>query len=175
VNREPTMPEEDVLSAYLDGECTDAERAWVEDELASSEDLRGVLAEVAAARDAVRALPLRDAPPEFWARLLASDADLEVEVEADTEAGAGPVPVAAATAPVDLGERRERRGRGRWFAAAAGAAAAAMIAVVVLVPQPQTATPPVGALAAAHSVRSSLQDDAVSTLAPLAVAAGFRR
>ena len=173
MNREPTMPEEDVLSAYLDGECTDAERAWVEDELVSSEDLRGVLAEVAAARDAVRALPLRDAPPEFWARLLASDADLEVEVEA--EADAGPVPVAAATAPVDLGERRERRGRGRWFAAAAGAAAAAMIAVVVLVPQPQTATPPVGALAAAHSVRSSLQDDAVSTLAPLAVAAGFRR
>jgi anti-sigma factor RsiW len=173
VNREPTMPDEDVLSAYLDGECTDAERAWVEGELASSPDLRAVLAEVAAARDAVRALPSRDAPAEFWARLLTSDADLQ----ADAEAGPGrePVAVAVASAPIDLAERRDRRGRGRWFAAVAGAAAAAMIAAVVLVPRPTTATPPVGSLAAAHSVRSSLQDDAVSTLAPLAVAAGFRR
>jgi len=173
MNREPTMPDEDVLSAYLDGECTDDERARVEGELASSPDLRAVLAEVTAARDAVRALPMRDAPPEFWARLLTSDADLRAEAEADADAE--PTPVTVGGAPIDLAERRERRGRGRWFAAVAGAAAAAMIAAVVLVPQPTTATPPVGALAAAHSVRSSLQDDAVSTLAPLAVAAGFRR
>ena len=163
MNREPLMPDEDVLSAYLDGECTDAERAWVEEQLATSEETRGVLAEVAAARDAVRALPLRDAPPEFWARLLAADPE--------------PVPgdEPAMAAPVDLTEARRRRGPGRWLAAAAGAAAAAVIAAVILVPQPQTVTPPVGAFTDAHAVRSSLQDDAVSSLAPLAVAAGFRR
>ena len=163
MNREPTMPDEDVLSAYLDGECTDDERARVEGELASSPDLRAVLAEVAEARDAVRALPLRDAPPEFWARLLAADPQ--------------PVPADAPSvpAPVDLAEARRRRSPGRWLAAAAGVAAAAVIAAVILVPQPQTVTPPVGAFTDAHAVRSSLQDDAVSSLAPLAVAAGFRR
>ncbi len=163
MNREPLMPDEDVLSAYLDGECTDAERAWVDEQLATSEETRGVLAEVAAARDTVRALPLRDAPPEFWARMLAADPDPV----------AGDVPAVAA--PVDLAEARRRRGPGRWLAAAAGAAAAAVIAAVILVPQPQTVTPPVGAFTDAHAVRSSLQDDAVSSLAPLAVAAGFRR
>ncbi|MFA5884864.1 MAG: zf-HC2 domain-containing protein [Acidimicrobiia bacterium] len=164
MNREPTMPGADVLSAYLDGECTDAERVLVEEQLASSEELRDELAEARAARDAVRALPLRDAPPEFWARMLAADPEPEAVL----------VPAAAA-APVDLAERRARRSPSRWLAAAAGAAAAAVIAVVVLVPQPQSATPPVGAFTAAHAVRSSLQDDAVSSLAPLAVSAGFRR
>jgi anti-sigma factor RsiW len=163
VNREPLMPDEDVLSAYLDGECTDAERAWVEEQLATSEDTRAVLAEVAAARDAVRALPLRDAPVEFWAGLLAADAEATLPA------------VPTAVAPADLAEARRRRRPGRWLAAAAGAAAAAVIAAVILVPQPQTVTPPVGAFTDAHAVRSSLQDDAVSSLAPLAVAAGFRR
>ena len=168
MNREPLMPDEDVLSAYLDGECTDAERAWVDEQLATSEETRAVLAEVAEARDAVRALPLRDAPPEFWARLLAADPQ---PVPADAPS----VPAPSVPAPVDLAEARRRRSPGRWLAAAAGVAAAAVIAAVILVPQPQTVTPPVGAFTDAHAVRSSLQDDAVSSLAPLAVAAGFRR
>jgi anti-sigma factor RsiW len=160
------MPNEDVLSAYLDGECTAAERAWVEEQLATSPEVRAVLDEVRVARAAVRALPMRDAPAEFWSRLLAGDAEVLPELEA-TAAGAGN--------PVDLAEASRRRRPTRWIAVATGAAAAALIAAVVLVPQPESVDPPVAAFTEAHAVRSSLQDDAVSSLAPLAVQAGFRR
>lgn len=163
MNHEPTMPAEELLSAYLDGECDDAERAWVEEQLVASADLRTILDEVRVARDAVRSLPARDAPPEFWERLLAGGSD----------ASAGRLLAADGRAPVDLAARRRRHPR-RWVAAA-GAAAAAVIAAIVLVPQPESVTPPVATFTDAHAVRSSLQDDAVSTLAPLAVQAGFRR
>jgi anti-sigma factor RsiW len=163
MNRERAIPDEAVLSAYLDGECTEAERVWVEEQLDTSTEARAVLAEVRDARDAVRALPLRDAPAEFWARLLEGGPDAEA-------LGGAPV-----TEPIDLAEQRRRRRPARWLAAAAGAAAAAVIAAVVLVPHPQSVTPPVGAFTDAHAVRASLQDDAISSLAPLAVQAGFRR
>lgn len=154
-------PDDTVLSAYLDGECTDAERVALDARLADSADLRAALAEVAAARDAVRGLPLRDAPPGFFERLLA---------EGLPEASAAvPTP---APVPDDLAARRARRTR-RWTAVG-GAAAAAMLAVVVLVPRPASVTPPVATFTDAHAVRSSLQDDVVSSLVPLGVRAGFR-
>jgi anti-sigma factor RsiW len=159
VNREPTMPDEDLLSAYLDGECTDLERAWVQEQLAASPEMRAVLAEVEAAREAVRSLPMRDAPPEFWAQILAPDA----------------TPDAAAAAPVDLAQHRRRRSPGRRVAALAGVAAAAVIAAVIMVPHEKRVTPPVATFTDAHALRSSLQDDAVSSLVPLAVQGGFRR
>jgi negative regulator of sigma E activity len=162
------MPNEDLVSAYLDGECTDEERRWVEDAVASSPELRAVFDDVQSARDAVRALPMRDAPPEFWAHLLAGTDAL------DTDA-ALVVVAADVGAPVRLDDRRDRRSPSRWLVAMGGAAAAAVIAVVVLVPQPESVNPPVAAFTDAHAVRSSLQDDAVSSLAPLAVQAGFRR
>lgn len=161
------MGDEALLSAYLDGECTDAERALVEARLATSPEWRAVLGEVAAAREAVRALPTRDAAPAFWARVLADH-----PVREPVAAGpAGPDREPA----VDLASRRARRRPGRWLAAAGGAAAAAVIAAVVLVPGPESVDPPVATFTDAHAVRSSLQSDAVSTLAPLAVQAGFSR
>ena len=162
MNGEPAMPEEELLSSYLDGECTEPERAWVEGQLATSTEMRAVLDDVRVVRDAVRALPPVDASPEFWARMLASDS----EADGDVDRG---------DAPADLAAHRARRRPSRWLAAAAGAAAAAVIAAVVLVPQPESVTPPVGTFTDAHAVRSSLQDDAVSSLAPLAVQAGFGR
>ncbi|MGH9014634.1 MAG: zf-HC2 domain-containing protein, partial [Acidimicrobiia bacterium] len=54
------------LSAYLDGELGPAERAGVDDLLAGSQEWRSALVEVAWARDAVRHLPRREAPPGFW-------------------------------------------------------------------------------------------------------------
>lgn len=182
MNHEPTMPDEELCSAYLDGECTAVERAWVEEQLAVSAELRSVLAEVREARAAVRSLPMRDAPPEFWARLLAGgpEALVPVDVRAGDPARVGPVgpaPVDPAVdpVPVDLGERRRRSRPSRWVAGVAAAAVAAVIAAVVLVPQPESVTPPVATFTDAHAVRSSLQDDAVSTLVPLAVHGGFRR
>jgi anti-sigma factor RsiW len=64
VNRVPTPDER--LSAYLDGELGPAERAGVDDLLAASQEWRSALDELAWARDAVRDLPRREAPPGFW-------------------------------------------------------------------------------------------------------------
>ena len=58
--------EHDVLSGYLDGELTAAERAEVEAQLAASPELRAELEEVRMVRDAVRALPRHDAPAGYW-------------------------------------------------------------------------------------------------------------
>ncbi|MFM8304173.1 MAG: anti-sigma factor family protein [Actinomycetota bacterium] len=168
MSREPLVPDEDVLCAYLDDECTEAERAQVEQALATSGSARAVLAELRVARDAVRSLPLRDAPAEFWARLLTPGPAMVVTVPRDPA-----VPELAP--PADLAAARQRRRPSRWLGATAAAAVAAVIAAVVLVPEPTTVTPPVGAFTEAHAVRASLQDDAWSSLAPLAVAAGFRR
>ena len=57
----------------------------------------------------------------------------------------------------------------------AGVAAALVIGAVVFVPQEKSVTPPIATLTDAHAVRSSLQDDAVSSLVPLAVRGGFGR
>jgi anti-sigma factor RsiW len=160
---QPEQWNEDLLSAYVDGEVTDEERALVEAHLAESSSTRALLAEIEAARDAVRALPMRDAPPEFWARILDG-----------TGLGADDV-IADAPAPVvSLESRRESR-LPRWVAVAGGAAAAAVIAAVVLVPGPKQVDPPVASFTEAHAVRNSLDADAVSSLAPVALQAGFHR
>jgi hypothetical protein len=58
---------------------------------------------------------------------------------------------------------------------AGGAAVAAVIAAVVLVPGPKQVDPPVASFTEAHAVRNSLDSDAVSSLAPVALQAGFHR
>ncbi len=61
----------ELLSAYLDGELSPAEETWVVEHLERCPACRMDLAEVQAARAAVRALPILDAPG--WLRLPASD------------------------------------------------------------------------------------------------------
>jgi anti-sigma factor RsiW len=163
---QPNQWSEDLLSAYADGEVTAAQRALVEARLAESPSLRAVLAEIEAARDAVRALPQRDAPPEFWVRIL-DGTGLDADDVIARDAGA-PAPVVA------LESRRASR-LSRWVAVAGGAAAAAVIAAVVLVPSQKRVDPPVASFTDAHAVRNSLDSDAVSSLAPVALQAGFRR
>jgi anti-sigma factor RsiW len=165
---QPAPWSEDLLSAYVDGEVTDEQRALVEARLAESPSTREILAEIEAARDAVRALPTRDAPAEFWARILDGtglDADAVM-----VESGDAP-----ASAPVVSLESRRASRLPRWVAVAGGAAAAAVIAAVVLVPTPKRVDPPVASFADAHAVRNSLDSDAVSSLAPVALQAGFSR
>jgi anti-sigma factor RsiW len=149
---------EDLLSAYVDNELTPNERAMVETRVRQSPELQAVLEDVQASRAAVRALGLRDAPPGFWTRVLLDDA-----------AAAG-----ADTNVTELRPRRTHRAT-RWLVAASGVAAAAVLAAVILVPQPHKVTPPVAAFTDAHAVRSSLDSDAASSLAPIALQAGFRR
>ena len=52
----------DLLSAYLDGEVTPEERSRAEDHLAACASCSRDLADVTAGRDAVRALPMLEAP-----------------------------------------------------------------------------------------------------------------
>jgi hypothetical protein len=106
---------------------------------------------------------MRDARPEFWVRILDGTG-----LEPDAVIADAPEPV------VSLESRRTSR-LPRWVAVAGGAAAAAMIAAVVLVPGPRHVDPPVASFTEAHAVRNSLDADAVSSLAPVALAAGFRR
>lgn len=160
---------EDLLSALVDGELDDAARVAVESRLASSEEWQAVLTEVTETRAAIRGLGPVEAPAGFWERVLA-------EAPSDD-------------AVVDLAARRRERRRSdvrpsprivrvrdasrtRRVAMLAGvAAAAAFVVGVAAVPSTSSdrVRPPVAAFSDAHSTRSSVGEDAISTLAPVAV------
>ena len=119
----------DMLSAYLDGELTDAERAAVEQRLDVSEEWRTELAEVQSVRAIMRGLPARDAPPGFWDRVLAH-VEAEAETDAITDDLAPPVPITAARRASRDARRGTSSGRGRVVTWMAGAAAAVVLVVV---------------------------------------------
>ena len=159
----------DMLSAYLDGELTAAERAAVETQLESSPDWRVELAEVRAARDALRGLPERDAPAGFWDAVHAG-------VAADTDEATDDGVVVAITSPITspiTGARSHPRRQWAWVAASA-AAVAAVVAIVV-VPHRGEVSPNVAAVVAQHGAQGSDNGDPVSLLAPVGPLAGFRR
>lgn len=137
---EDALPE-DVLSAYLDGECTPVERAAVDARLATDPEWRAVLDEVAAARDAVRALPRREPPAGFIDELLHP-------------------------------ARPARFTR----AAAAVAAVAAVVAGFVLASPSRSdepVAPQLATLSSSHGATVSLEEDPVTSLAPVAVPVEF--
>ena len=139
-----TAPSEDLLSAYLDGELDAEDRRLVEGRLEESAEWRAVLVELRETRALLRGLPMRQAPPGFIDGLLASDDP----------------------APVQLDAKRGRRARiAAWVA---GAAAAAAIVAVVLVPSETRVKPAVATLVNSHAARSSVSEEPVSELAPVA-------
>jgi anti-sigma factor RsiW len=144
----------DMLSAYLDGELTADERVAVDARLESSADWRAELAEVRAARDALRALPERNAPAGFWDDVRAAVADDDVVV------------------PITAAPSHPRR---RWTWVAAGAAAVAAVVAIIVVPHRHQVSPNVTAVVAQHGAQSSDAGDPVSMLAPVGPLAGFRR
>ena len=148
----------DILSAYLDGELTDAERVAVDAQLEASPEWRDELAEVRAARDALRGLSQRDAPAGFWDAVHASVVADDEPDAADREVV---VPITAA---------RSTRRRWGWVAASA----AAVVAVIV-VPHRSEVSPNVAAVVAQHGAQGSDNGDPVSMLAPVGPLAGFRR
>jgi anti-sigma factor RsiW len=155
----------DMLSAYLDGELTDAERAQVETQLASSPEWRQELAEVRSARDAVRGLPERDAPAGFWDAVYAHvAADTDDEVNDDVV-----VPIAV---PITAAPSHPRR---HWAWIAASAAAVAAVVAIVVLPHRSEVSPNVAAVVAQHGAQGSDNGDPVSMLAPVGPLAGFRR
>jgi negative regulator of sigma E activity len=157
----------DVLSAYLDGELTDAERAAVDAHLEASAEWREEWAEVRAARDALRGLPTRDAPTGFWDAVHAAVAADDVEDTDVAEATDDDVVVPITTTPT--------RPRRRWAWIAASAAAVAAVVAVIVVPHRSEVSPNVSAVVAQHGAQSSDNGDPVSMLAPVGPLAGFRR
>jgi anti-sigma factor RsiW len=141
--------DESLLSAYVDGELDATERAAVDARLAESDEWRAVLTEVRAARDALRALPLVDAPDGFWERVLEHDDNV-----------------------VDHTLDARRRGRLLRRMTAAAAAAAAVFGVA-FVPKLEHVRPPLATVTHAHAERSSLDNDAVSSLAGSVVSSGL--
>jgi anti-sigma factor RsiW len=150
----------DVLSAYLDGELDPAERDAVESELASSAEWRAELAEVRAARDALRSLPEREPPPGFW------DA-VHANVVAEDDLG-----VDGDIVPIGTARSHPRR---RWSWVAASVAAVAAVVAIVVVPHRREVSPNVTAVVAQHGAQGSDTGDPVSMLAPVGPLAGFRR
>ncbi len=165
----------DMLSAYLDGELTDDERAAVEARLEASAEWRAELSEVESARTIVRGLPTRDAPPGFWDRVLAhveAEADTDAEIEAPAAEVAPAVPITRA--PGTRRGTRTRRGRVVTWVAGAAAAVAAVVVVVAL-PGQRTVKPNVTAVATQHGASTSNSADPISGLVPVGVVSGPRR
>jgi anti-sigma factor RsiW len=155
---------EDLLSAYADDELGVDERAAVEARLAESAEWRAILGEVEETRAMLRGLPVREAPPAAWASTLATvEADAQPR-DVDAQDPAPPVPIS-----------RARRRTAVVWKAAAGVAAAAVVAAVILVPTRSSSRPPVASLVNTHAARSSLTEDPVSQLAPVAGPVRFRR
>jgi len=75
---------------------------------------------------------------------------------------------------LDLDAARRRR-RGRWVAAAGAVAAMVAVGAVAFVPGPDRVRPPVATFTDAHAARSSMGNDAISTLAGAAVPEGQGR
>ena len=106
----------DMLSAYLDGELTDAERVAVDAQLEASAEWRDELAEVRAARDAVRGVSQREAPAGFWdavhASVVADDAPDAADREVVVPITAARVHATALGLGGGVSRGRGRRGRG---------------------------------------------------------------
>jgi len=158
----------DMLSAYLDGELTDTERAEVEAQLAESAEWRAELDEVRGARTMLRAVAEHDAPEGFWDAVMAGVAADDAPVAtADATAGA----TSGATV-VSLDEKR--RGPGRWVATAFAAAAAVALAVII-VPSRDTVKPDVATAVVQHGAQGSDLGDPIGTITPVGPLAGFHR
>ncbi len=157
----------EMLSAYLDDELDATTRDAVEARLVASFEWRAELAEVQAAREAVRGLPSLEAPAGFWESVLATvGAGTD---EADEEVGAADVPTVS---PMSPPVRRPRR-RTAWFAAAAAIVVGAV--AVIAMPHRSSVTPDVTAVVAQHGAQGSDAGDPVTMLAPVGPLAGFRR
>lgn len=159
----PTELSEDLLSAYLDDELDAPTRAAVDARLAESPPWRAVLAEVAAARDALRALPPVDLTAEQWARLFAAVA-----------ADGAPSP-AAAPGRVSMLRRGLHQRSVRWISTGAAVAAAAAIVAAVVLPGQQDVTPKVATFSTQQSARASIMGDPVSMLAGVGLMHGLGR
>jgi anti-sigma factor RsiW len=136
------LPEE-LLSAYLDGECTDDERRAVEARLEVDPAWRAVLAEVRATRVILRGLPPREPPAGFIDSLTLGRHDQRRSRVPAVIAGLAAVAAILAGFVLASPSHRDTK-----------------------------VAPPIATLADSHAATVSLQSDPVSGLAPVAATPG---
>jgi anti-sigma factor RsiW len=174
-----TVPPDDRISGYIDGDLSSAERLEVARLLVTSAEWRVELDEVSWARATLRALPARVAPPEFFEQLLRDgpkERAPERESTPSREARDASAPRRELPKPIPLRPRAHPHGVqrvGRW--AAAATAAAAVVVAALLMPARGSVTPSVPQLADSHAVRSSVTDDPVMQLANIGAIMPFGR
>lgn len=113
---------DELISAYLDGELTPEEKAHVEEQLIDCAEHRRIFNELRALRESLHELPQQQLDDEFAARVLRrAEQEKAVQPAEPTAAASGD----AATRPV----RRESASRGLLWAAAAIVAAALLVVV----------------------------------------------
>ena len=150
---DPDAMDDSLLSAYLDGELDADARALRSKRGSRNRPSGAVLEEVRAVRDAVRALPLVDAPAGFYDELLGPD-----RRALDLDAA-----------------RRRRAARPKSLTrrlTSVAAAATFVVLGVALVPREATVQPPLNTFTNAHAERSSVGNDVVSNLAGASVTPG---
>ena len=159
--------DDDVISAFLDGELTPVERAAFEARLAADVDAQAELDEVAEVRTLVRGLVAPALPAGFVADLLALAAAEEAATEiAATDDGAAPV--------LDLDAARTRRkGRARFAVIAGTAAAVVALVVAGAMPAQTAANPALATDVRVHQAGAAASGDPVSGMAPLATPLRF--
>ena len=145
----------DLISAYLDGECTPEEADAVRERIAADAEWRAEFEDVRSARDVVRALPSLAVPASCWdgvARAIQDD-----------------------TQPVVVPLRRHRA-RNTVFAVGgtAVASAAAVLALVFITDPPASdrpVRPAVAVLGNVHGARATAAGEPMTRVATAAVVA----
>jgi len=152
----------DALSAFLDDELAPAARREAEAHLAGCPGCRGELEEVAAARRAIRIMPVHATRRPLWGD----------ELIAAVPGVPGGFGIGAADAPwPQPSAHRPAASRRRRAAWALVAAAAAIVAL--LLPRDPSVAPSLPSLADTHAARASITEDPLSQLAPIAVPVRF--
>jgi len=137
-----SLPEE-MLSAYVDGECSPDEIAEVEARLASDPQWRAILLEIESTRASLRSLSAQEPPAGFVDGLLATPPERS---NGPRRTGAALAAIAAVIVGVVLAVPRDTGG---------------------------DATPVVATLVDTRGATSSFEADPVSTLAPIVAPSGL--
>ncbi len=157
--------EDELLSAWLDRELSDDQRAVVRAALDAEPVHRATLAELERTRALVRDLPMREPPAGFLASLL--EEPITPVAQLDDARGRRrdrqPDP------------RADRQGARRVTAAVAGIAAAAAVLIAVLAPGVSRVQPALATDVRVHQAGVAASGDPVSGLAPLAHPLRFGR
>lgn len=112
--------DDELLSAYLDGELSESERALVEARLASDPEARHLLHQLRSVSQDVQALPLKAGPRDFRDQVL--QRIVNTPITRETTAASGPTPgVRTTTTPLAF------QGRRPWVWASLAVAAGLMI------------------------------------------------